>query len=190
MKTNRRQLTVFLLVTVSLLLFHSGVLAAPGEEAKSSDRCAVCGMFVAKYPNWLVQISHADGKVQWFDGAKDMLAYYFDPGRFGSHSVDLIEEIWVKDYYSMGWTDGRQAYYVTGSGVHGPMGHEFVPFSSREAAENFLKDHHGDKVWSFIEITAEKVESLRAGQKMKMKGAHEGGEHRNDGRHGRSHGDR
>ena len=55
----------------------------------------------------------------------------------------------------------------SGSDVYGPMGHELIPFSSRAAAENFLKDHHGKQVISFSEITSELIESLRKGHKMK-----------------------
>lgn len=153
-----------------LVVLAAGAYATPVEQPAKDSRCAVCGMFVSKYPNWLTQIRHADGAVQWFDGAKDMLAYYFAPGQYGPHTRESVAEIWVKDYYSLEWLDGRQAFYVTGSDVHGPMGHEFVPFASREAAEAFLKDHHGERLWAFAEITAEKVQALRSGHMMKGHG--------------------
>ena len=47
------------------------------------------------------------------------------------------------------------------------MGHEFIPFSTLEAAESFSADHHGKEVLTFDEITPELVEALRAGQKMR-----------------------
>jgi nitrous oxide reductase accessory protein NosL len=171
-------------VLVISLMLATGLHAAPIEQPENDSRCAVCGMFVAKYPNWLAQVRHADSSIQWFDGVKDMLAYFFNPGQFGSQAPGSVEEIGVKDYYSLEWLDGRQAYYVTGSDVHGPMGHEFVPFASREAAEAFLKDHHGDRIWTFVEITPEQVDSLRTGHRMKghRKGAMqmntEGSEHK------------
>jgi copper chaperone NosL len=170
---NRLILFLFSLgLVMGALLLDGGRFDIQAAEVKKDDRCPVCGMFVANYPNWLTRIHHADGTIHWFDGAKDMLAYYFDPGKFGPQSPEAIREIWVKDYYSLAWVPGREAYFVTGSDVHGPMGHEFIPFASKEAAENFLKDHKGTRVWSFGEITAAEVDLLRSGHQMKKHGQH------------------
>ncbi|MBU2538178.1 MAG: nitrous oxide reductase accessory protein NosL, partial [Proteobacteria bacterium] len=59
------------------------------------------------------------------------------------------------------------ARYVVGSDVYGTMGHEFIPFTSAAAAENFRKDHKGTKVLRFEEITETLVQSMRHGQKMR-----------------------
>jgi nitrous oxide reductase accessory protein NosL len=50
--------------------------------------------------------------------------------------------------------DGRAAFYVIGSDVMGPMGKELVPFASEAAARDFLKDHRGQRVLTFKEITS------------------------------------
>ena len=130
-------------------------------------RCPVCGMFVGKYQQWLAQVRMSDGKVAAFDGVKDMAAYSFAPEDFGAAKGVVVKDIVVKDYYTQAWTNGRKALYVLGSDVLGPMGHELIPFSSREGADNFLKDHRGKQVLGFAEITAELIESLRKGHKMK-----------------------
>ena len=141
--------------------------ADPQEEIKADTRCSVCGMFVAKYPSWITQVLHDDGTVYFFDGIKDMLAYYLAPQKYGNQQKDSIKEIWVKDYYSLNWLHAQEAYYVSGSDVYGPMGHELIPFHSRKAAESFLKDHKGKQVFAFDEIPAEIVEGLRSGHTMK-----------------------
>ncbi|MGV1098896.1 nitrous oxide reductase accessory protein NosL [Thiovibrio sp. JS02] len=132
----------------------------------ATERCPVCGMFVAKYPDWLGQIHLADGGIRFFDGVKDLLAFYHHPGEYGAGEAS-VKDIWVKDYYTLEWVDGRAAFYVIGSDIYGPMGHEFIPFASRPAAENFRKDHKGTDILSFAQITAELVRSLRTGQKMR-----------------------
>lgn len=142
-------------------------LAAPLDDIKPDSRCAVCGMFVAKYEVWITQIRHNDESLDNFDGVKDMMAYYLHPEKYGSHTKDSIREMWVKDYYSLKWLDAKKAFYVVGSDVHGPMGHEFIPFSTRAAAEAFMKDHHGEKMYAFDEITGDIVGKLRSGSKMK-----------------------
>jgi len=128
-------------------------------------------MFVAKYDVWITQVRHGKSpEILSFDGVKDMMAYYFAPELYGGKSRNGISEVWVKDYYSLKWLDGRQAFYVTGSDVHGPMGHELVPFSTRAAAGSFLKDHHGNRLLAFTEITSALVEEMRGGSRMmKMK---------------------
>lgn len=141
--------------------------AAPAEGVDPSVRCAVCGMFVAKYDNWLAQIRLADGTVMYFDGVKDLLVFYFDPAGYSKAAPADIQEIWVKDYYSLQWLDGRAAFYVIGSDVYGPMGKEFIPFASRDAAGSFLVDHKGEAVLGFSEITSDLVQSMRAGMKMR-----------------------
>jgi len=132
------------------------------------DRCAVCGMFVAKYPEWVAQIELSNGKMFMFDGPKDMLVFYFSPEEYGAEG-GIVGHMHVKDYYSQQWLDGRKALYVIGSDVLGPMGEEFVPFDSREAAETFLKDHHGKAIVSLEDISPDLVQGMRKGHKMKMK---------------------
>lgn len=135
--------------------------AEPREEIPADVRCAVCGMFVAKYEEWIVQVRLADERVMYFDGVKDMMVFYFNPGRYSRFTQQDIREIWVKDYYTLQWQDGFQAFYVAGSDVYGPMGKEFIAFASRDAAENFLKDHQGNAVLAFTEITEDLVQAMR-----------------------------
>ncbi|MCL7486576.1 MAG: nitrous oxide reductase accessory protein NosL [Desulfobulbaceae bacterium] len=150
-----------------LIAFGGSLQAAPEEKVGHDERCSVCGMFVAKYENWIVQVRFADDRVMFFDGVKDMLVFYFNPRKYSDKERQDISEIWVKDYYSLGWLDGRKAFYVTGSDVYGPMGKEFIPFDSRESADNFLRDHQGREVLRFEEITDDIVQSMRSGSKMR-----------------------
>ena len=66
----------------------------------------------------------------------------------------------MKDYYSLAFIDGRQAFYVIGSNVRGPMGKELVPFAGRADADGFLHDHQGKKVLRFGEITPATLKEL------------------------------
>jgi len=133
--------------------------APPAPSAK--DKCPVCGMFVAPYPNWVGQIVFKDGGRSYFDGPKDLFTYYFAPEKYGSarKRADIVD-IHVTDYYSVSAIDGRKAFYVIGSDVRGPMGKELVPFAKKTDADGFLKDHHGKKVLSFDEITPATLKSL------------------------------
>lgn len=149
-----------LLVVIGLIFGSaSPVISEPVKEIWSKERCKVCGMFVAKYKLWLAQIQHKDGTTSMFDGVKDMMAYFHEPVKYGG-GEDIVD-IYVKDYYTQNWLDGRSAFYVIGSDVLGPMGHEFIPFSSEDSAKNFKKDHDGKNIIRFEEITLERVNELR-----------------------------
>jgi nitrous oxide reductase accessory protein NosL len=123
-------------------------------------------MFVAKYPAWISKIIYKNGEKQYFDGVKDMLVYYFNPEKYGAAKDNPIAEMLVQDYYSLTPFDAKKAFYVVGSDVYGPMGHEYIPFSSPEAAEAFKKDHHGKEILTLDKVTSEHVESMRSGTRM------------------------
>ncbi len=122
------------------------------------DKCPVCGMFVAKYPDWLAEIVFTDGTYVVFDGAKDMFKYYFNLKKH--QPSKKTDSIYVKDYYSLTFTDGYKAYYVAGSNVFGPMGKELIPFQNEGDAKEFMKDHSGKPVLKFQEITFNLVKGL------------------------------
>ena len=118
------------------------------------DKCPVCGMFVAKYPDFIAAIAFRNGSYAYFDGAKDMFKFYFDTGKYNpGTSRSEIESVIVTDYYSLAPIDGFKASYVVGSDVYGPMGKELIPFEKRSDAEGFMKDHKGKKVLLFRDVT-------------------------------------
>jgi len=160
-----------------LRVLASGAIAAgaaalplrlPGAEVpagvpvlKKSDRCPVCGMFVYKYPKWVAQIVFKDGASYFYDGAKDMYKHYFDVAKYtpGKAQSD-ITHLYVTDYYEVELIDAKTAYYVLGSNVLGPMGHELLPFKDQESAQEFLEDHKGKSIVRFAQITLPLVMSL------------------------------
>lgn len=135
----------------------------PGEASKPTkqDKCPVCGMFVYKYPDWLGQIQFTDGSVAFFDGAKDLFKYYFDLKQYkpGKKTSD-IAAIHVTEYYDLKPIDARRAWYVIGSDVYGPMGHELIPFAAEEDAKAFKKDHIGKRIVRFEEVTPKLIGGL------------------------------
>jgi nitrous oxide reductase accessory protein NosL len=147
--------TFLMTMLVCLLNAGSGLAVqktpvAPPVKAK----CPVCGMFVAKYPDWVASITFRDSTSVYFDGPKDLFTFYLDPGKYGpARKQTDIADIHVKDYYSLAIIDGRQAFYVIGSNVLGPMGKELVPFARKDDAEGFMRDHRGAKILRFSEIT-------------------------------------
>lgn len=132
-------------------------LPAPGPR----DTCPVCGMFVAKYPEWVATVLWEDDTAVHFDGAKDFFKYLDDlekyaPGRDASQ----IKGMGVTEYYGLKLIDARTALFVIGSDVYGPMGHELVPLQTDTDASDFLKDHRGVRQVAFDDVTGAMLTGL------------------------------
>lgn len=154
-----------LAVAAAILLLPSAPPAAgPGATEPPPgprEKCPVCGMFVAKYPDWLAGIRFTDGHRALFDGCKDLFKFWLDPAAYlPSRRREQVASIFVTDYYTLERIDARAAFFVPGSDVLGPMGRELVPFSTREAAEEFARDHRGGPVLRFDAVTPEIVRAL------------------------------
>jgi len=142
---------------VPVLLAGESAPVKPGPK----DKCPVCGMFVAKYPDWVGALALRDGSAVFFDGVKDMMKYYFNLAKYapGRTTAD-IQAVHVTDYYRLEPIDGRTAFYVLGSDVYGPMGKELIPFEKEAGAQEFMKDHKGKEVLPFERIDPALVKSL------------------------------
>ena len=136
-------------------------LPAPGP----GDRCAVCGMFPAKFPKWCATVLFKDGHAEHFDGPKDLFKYLLDMAKHAQGRVERdIEAVGVTDYYEVRSIDARRAFYVIGSDVLGPMGHELVAHPTRPAAEEFVRDHQGKRIVGFDEVSAALLAGLDEGR--------------------------
>jgi copper chaperone NosL len=150
-------------VMALLIWIAAEASADPAGFIKPSpgDKCPVCGMFVAKYPDFVAEIVFKDGFYAVFDGAKDMFKYYLDLKRRNpARNPSDIRSIYVTDYYALQPTDATKAFYVIGSDVYGPMGRELIPFVTEGDAGEFMKDHAGKQLLRFGDITAEILRGL------------------------------
>ncbi len=152
-------------VALVVVLLLSALQAVAGERVfvkpAPAEKCPVCGMFVAKYPDWVAEVIFRDGIHVVFDGPKDLFKFLngmkeYAPGR----TAEDIDRIFVNDYYGVTPIDGRAAFYVLGSDTTGPMGRELIPFAREGDAREFLKDHRGSKVLRFKEITPSVLKEL------------------------------
>lgn len=154
----RRNIKMFLPLCffVSSLAFGSGPVEATGRE-----KCPVCGMFTKMYPKWATQIVFKDGSYEIFDGPKDAFKYYFNMSKYSKNRrQNDVHEFWTTEYYTTKSMQALDLYYVVGSDVMGPMGTELIPIKGEMAALEFMKDHSGERVLKFGEITAEHVAGM------------------------------
>ena len=145
-----------------LLITITGLAETKGPLKPSpKDKCPVCGMFVYKYPDWTAQIVFKDGDVVFFDGCKDLFKYYFDLKKYNpGRKLEDIAAVYVSEYYEMKSIDAADAYFVVGSEVYGPMGHELIPLATEKDAETFKNDHKGKGILRFQEVTRKVIDHL------------------------------
>ncbi len=160
---NHRSIIGLCLLAAFLLIVTSPAFSAESQPRKAGprDKCPVCGMFVAKYPDFAAQIQFRDGSIAHFDGAKDMFKYYLNLSRYapGKKPTD-IGAVFVTNYYDLKMVNGLTAFYVLGGDVYGPMGRELIPFAREAEARDFLKDHKGKSIIRFGNVTPAVIRSL------------------------------
>lgn len=122
-------------------------------------------MFVSKYPQWIATVLYRDGHAHHFDGAKDLFKYLQDLAKWapGRRRED-IQAIGVTEYYGLSRIRAQDAWFVIGSDVLGPMGHELVPLASQAEAEEFVRDHQGKRILRFDAVTPELIKRLDEGR--------------------------
>ena len=159
---------LFLISAAAVVL----ILALPGQGAAAhrenvpipdkQERCPVCRMYVNQAPQWIAAASLKNGKIYYFDGPKDLFRFAFDTEKYLPQEKDLsIGWLYVTDYYTMKLEPAALVFFIIGSDVYGPMGHELVPVKGREKAEEFMKDHNGKKILTYSDITPETITGLK-----------------------------
>ena len=149
------------LLMLAVMLLPAAAESLPPVAPGPGDKCPVCGMFVAKYPDWTAQVRFTGGETVFFDGAKDLFKFYFDIGGYQPRrSAADVGAVYVTDYYTLAPIAAAAAFFVVGSDVYGPMGRELIAFAAEEQAREFLRDHRGREILRFEAVTPELLRTL------------------------------
>ncbi len=147
--------------TLSIFLLSPtwiSVQAADFIPLSKKDKCPVCGMFVKKYKKWVAQVVFKDGSYRVFDGCKDMFKYLFKMKKYERKlTKEDVSDIYVTEYYTTKVMKADDLYFIVGSDVLGPMGHELIPVKGETEAKIFMLDHGGKKMYRYQEITPDKI---------------------------------
>lgn len=125
------------------------------EPVDNKDICPVCDMYPARYPKNKCQLQTSDGEVIHFCSTQCIFEFLKNPQKYNNPGIKT-KFIWVIDYESDEWIYAKNAYYVLGTTVIGPMGKEAFPFVSSDDARNFSTAHSG-KTMIFQDVTIEKL---------------------------------
>lgn len=119
--------------------------------------CSFCGMPTQEpdMVQWNGHLVHQGGE-SWFCSPRCLLLTVKDSGK----APQGIQKLELKDYYTTQVIMAQEAFFVTGSDVLGPMGHDLVPFSDEASAQEFLKEHQGEAMYPFEEISLELIKQV------------------------------
>ena len=148
--------TLRIVLLLGALLAGQAMAADAAAPAQSQEaRCPVCGMFPANYPKWRSQVAFRSGAATEFDSPYDLFRFLGNMARYDKqHSAADITRILVTDYAKRNRIDARQAYFVSGSSIRGPMGPDLPAFANKADAE-FLARTSGGRVLNFGQAAKE-----------------------------------
>ena len=107
------------------------------------DACAECRMIIGDV-RFAAAFVNAEGDTFKFDDIGCMRHY-----EEKNHAA--LQNSWVHDYPSEGWIDPAKAVFIRSTKLITPMGYGIAAFSSAQKAEQFLKEHEGQKIlWDGI----------------------------------------
>jgi copper chaperone NosL len=113
-------------------------------QISEGDRCPVCAMLPAKQPKNAAAIVLNDGTTYYFCGTGCMIRSWMHPDVYLGTEKDHLHKAIVQEYFDGKPIDARQATWVAGSDVVGPMGPALVGLSNEEDAKTF-EERHGSK---------------------------------------------
>ncbi|MDQ7783501.1 MAG: nitrous oxide reductase accessory protein NosL [Desulfomonilaceae bacterium] len=125
------------------------------EPVDNKDQCPVCNMYPARYPKNKCRLIDAEKATHHFCSTQCLFKFLEDPKSFAKKDVKPMM-IWVTDYPSGAWISAKTAYYVVGSRIQGPMGHEALAFDKNSEAL-FMRNQEGGDVLMFPEVGIEKI---------------------------------
>lgn len=139
-----------------------GLAMLAARPVPAHARCAVCGMYPARHPQWAAQLIADNGDAWFFDSPVDMLLFLADSARYTRGiAIGAIAARYVSDHGGGGWVAADDAWFVHGAALSGPMrGPDLPAFASRAAAEALVAAQ-GGRVLRFAELDGTLVAGLR-----------------------------
>ncbi len=132
-------------------------------KIESHKECPLCGMYPARYPHFNCQIVFEDGSYEAFDNAVGLLVYLLFPEKAGIKPKP-VAKIYFKDYLKESWLEADKTFFVTGSEIMGPMGVQFLPVDSEQAAEELKKQEKGKDIIHFKKLNRQyMIKAAKAG---------------------------
>ncbi len=131
-----------------------GLDAGGQMQIQRQDRCPLCAMLPARYPEFSCAIQLKNGNTYYFCSPRCLLRVWSDPKRYLNVSPEELGAMVVRHYFTGKQIDGRSALWINGSDVIGPMGPAIIALDSEKEVAVFKQRHGGRRVFRINELTA------------------------------------
>ncbi len=125
-------LTVFFILSVSC---SDQPQSGPVEIYYGEDICERCKMIISE-KDFASQYQLTNGKTHKFDDIGCMIHFIYE------HDSN-ISSIYVMDFASNEWIDGKDSYYVWTENIKTPMGHGIITSMDIQEAKVLAKEERG-----------------------------------------------
>ena len=154
-----------LLAVVLFGCSSKSVAPRPPVNLLAGDSCAVCGMYIKRFPGPRGEAYLKDyRRVLKFGSTRDFFAYVTR-----ADVKDRLGAVYVQDSARIDWrhpsnsadsfVNARQAWYVAFQPLKGAMGPTLASFARKRAAQAFIRKHGGELL-SFKAVTPALVSRL------------------------------
>jgi nitrous oxide reductase accessory protein NosL len=109
-------------IIVSFSLFASSLYAAEPFAVPAGARCDECGMPLDQNSKFLSIVITQDTRKLYFCDIGDMISHF-------RSTKDAIRSVFVRDYMTGEWIDGKNAFYSMNKTLKTPMGWGIAAFS-------------------------------------------------------------
>lgn len=114
-------------------------------EPTASDKCAVCGMPPASYPNNRAEVLTSDKKTLHFCSGRCLVNFLAEPAKYAGKEAKPMS-VWATVYPEGMYDYAGGLFFVVGAKAQGPMGPEPFAFRTRKQAEEFMAKEGGNIV--------------------------------------------
>ncbi len=130
-------------ILLSALLLIGVFFALVYADIPPGARCAECGMKIDPKSPFSCYATRKDGGPLYFGDIGDMLFYL-------KKKKPDITEVFVKDYKSHAWIDGKKAYYVSSRKFDTPMRWGIAAFRDMNDARAYGNPVGFDKAFELL----------------------------------------
>jgi nitrous oxide reductase accessory protein NosL len=116
------------LFSLMLAFVFPGFLYSQSHPVPQGAKCAECGMSVDQNSKFVSEVTTKDAKTLFFCDIGDMLFHF-------RSSREKVKDVYVRDYITGAWIDGKKALYILNKKIITPMSWGIAAFLEESAAK-------------------------------------------------------
>lgn len=137
--------SIILLLSILFLIGCSEKTYEPKTINGETDICKVCNMSIA-HEDYAAQLIFTNGDYEVFDDLGCLMEFMMET------EESEIGAAFIKDAEEDQWLHVKNATYIYSKDYWTPMNYGVLAFSSKEAAEQYMKEHGEGELLSYDQL--------------------------------------